>query len=342
MSERTAIVTGANGQDGALLCALLLSKGYKVTGTVRRSSSFGIMDRLMRTGATQHDNFIMEFGDVTDAGFVFKLVSGKPDEVYNLAGQSDVAYSFENPSSTIQINTLGTLNFLEAIRVQSPKTRFYQASTSEMFGNSPPPQSEDTLMAPESPYAVSKLASYQLANQYRRAYGLFAVNGILFNHESQFRGKEFVTTKISLHAALAGLGGGARLMLGNLDAVRDWGHAADYVNGMWLMLQTAKPKDYVLATGKGTTVRQFVEMAYSVVGITLHWQTPTKAINTKTNKVLVTTRDEFKRPLEVHSLIGDPRRAEAELGWKRQFSLEDIVVEMVEHYVRQFGSSRAS
>jgi len=300
-----SLITGITGQDGAYLAELLLNKGYEVHGLVRRSSSFN-------TGRIDHirKDLELHYGDMTDAsGLLHVMEKTKPDEIYNLAAQSHVAVSFEVPEYTANADAIGTVRLLEAMRTLKSPAKFYQASTSEMFGNSPPPQSETTPFQPRSPYGVAKLYSYWVVRNYREAYGIHASNGILFNHESPIRGENFVTRKICRAAARR-----EPVRLGNLSAVRDWGHAKDYVEGMWLMTQQPGPDDYVLATGVGHTVIELADAAYACVGLA-----PMVEIDT-----------EYIRPLEVDALIGDASKAKEILGWSPKISFEELVSEMVE------------
>jgi GDPmannose 4,6-dehydratase len=310
---KVSLITGATGQDGYYLADYLSGLGYQVHGTVRPST------------AERTPNFAPHECDVTDAGCVARLIDRiQPDEVYHLAAQSHVGKSFDNPALTFSVNAMGTLNVLEAIR--GTKTRFYQASTSELFGSEPPPQSEATRFHPRSPYGVSKLAAYWLAVNYREAYGLHASNGILFNHESPRRGADFVTRKITKAVAA-----GRRLKLGNLDARRDWGHARDYVRGMHLIVQ-GEPGDYVLATGKTHTVRQFCEAAFRCMGTRVVWHgfgVDERGIDPDSGEVLVEVDPAFFRPAEVAALCGDATKANS-IGWFPEISFDDLVSEMVE------------
>jgi GDPmannose 4,6-dehydratase len=339
MSGKVALITGATGQDGAYLTELLLSKGYQVHGVKRRSSSFntGRIDHLYTDPHETDAGLRMHFGDMTDATNLIRLVQEvQPDEIYNLAAQSHVQVSFETPEYTANADALGTLRLLEAIRILglTSSVRFYQASTSEMFGNTPQvPQSETTPFAPRSPYGVAKLYAYWITVNYRQAYGIHASNGILFNHESPIRGETFVTRKITRAVAAIETGRQKKLHIGNLDAIRDWGHARDYVEGMWMLMQLPNAGDYVLATGEGHTVREFVERAFAVVGRPIAWRgrgVEEVGINEKNGEVLVEIDPRYFRPTEVDILIGDPTKARRELGWKHRITFDQLVEEMVQ------------
>ena len=308
-----ALITGISGQDGSFLAELLLSKGYEVHGIKRRSSSFN-------TGRIDHlfDRLHLHYGDLTDATSLIRILSEvQPDEVYNLGAQSHVAVSFEMPEYTAEVNALGTLRVLEAIRFLKLDCRFYQASTSEIFGDSAPPQNEATPFRPRSPYAIAKLHAHWTTVNYREAYGLFACCGILFNHESPVRGETFVTRKIVRGLTRIKQGRDQYLYLGNLDARRDWGHAKDYVRAQWLMLQHAEPRDYVIASGEQHSVRDFVEVAGRLIGFDNVWR-------------YVKTDPKYYRPVEVDSLCGDASRAMEELNWKPTVGFEELVQEMVD------------
>lgn len=335
---KTALITGATGQDGAYLSELLLEKGYVVHGVKRRSSSFntGRVEHLYQDPHESHPRFILHYGDMTDSTNLIRIVQQtQPDEIYNLAAQSHVQVSFETPEYTANADAIGTLRLLEAIRLLglTEKTRFYQASTSELYGKVQEiPQSETTPFYPRSPYAAAKLYGYWIVVNYREAYGMHASNGILFNHESPLRGETFVTRKITRAVSAIHHGKQDRLYLGNLDAKRDWGHAREYVRGMWLMLQQDQPDDYVLATGETHTVRSFVEKAFAAVDVTLDWQgegVEEKGIDTKTGKVLVAIDPRYFRPTEVELLIGNPAKAKAKLGWSHETGLDALVAEMM-------------
>jgi GDPmannose 4,6-dehydratase len=339
MSERVALITGVTGQDGAYLAELLLAKGYRVHGIRRRSSSFNTarVEHIYQDLHEQGLRFQMHYGDMTDATNLIRIVQEtKPDEIYNLAAQSHVKVSFETPEYTANADALGTLRLLEAIRILGidEKVRFYQASTSELYGASPQaPQNEQTPFYPRSPYAAAKLYAYWITVNYREAYGLHASNGILFNHEGPTRGETFVTRKISRAVAAIETGQQDKLYLGNLDAIRDWGHARDYVEGMWLMLQQPKPDDYVLATGDAHTVREFVEKAFDHVGKRIEWGgkgVDEKGVEAGTGRVLVEVDPRYFRPTEVERLIGDSSKARAKLGWKHKVGFEELVREMVD------------
>jgi len=333
MSSKKAIITGITGQDGAYLAQLLLEKGYEVHGAYRRTSSvnFWRMDEL---GVTRHPNLHLVEYDLTDLGTTMAMVQKiQPDEIYNLAAQSFVGVSFEQPSTTAQITGVGALNLLEAIRLLNPKIRFYQASTSEMFGKvQAVPQKEDTPFYPRSPYGVAKLYAHWITVNYRESYNIFGSSGILFNHESPLRGREFVTRKITDSVAKIKLGQLDVLELGNLDAKRDWGFAKEYVEGMWRMLQADEPDTFVLATNRTETVRDFVTMAFKGAGIDVEFRGSDineTAVDTATGKTLVRINEKFHRPAEVDLLIGDPAKAERILGWKPQTTLEALCQMMV-------------
>jgi GDPmannose 4,6-dehydratase len=336
--SKVALITGVTGQDGAYLSELLLAKGYVVHGVKRRSSSFntGRIDHLYKDPHEGHTNFFLHHGDLTDATNLIRLVQEtRPDEIYNLAAQSHVAVSFETPEYTANADGLGTLRLLEAIRILKleAKTRFYQASTSELYGLvQEVPQSETTPFYPRSPYAAAKLYAYWITVNYREAYGIHATNGILFNHESPLRGETFVTRKITRAVAAIECGTQAKLYLGNLDAKRDWGHARDYVEGMWRIVQHETPEDWVLATGTTTAVRTFVELAFAEIGRTIVWEglgVDEVGRCGRTGDVLVAIDPRYFRPTEVDLLLGDPSKAKAKLGWEHQSTMEDLVREMV-------------
>ncbi|MBL8643644.1 MAG: GDP-mannose 4,6-dehydratase [Rhodospirillaceae bacterium] len=338
MADKVALITGVTGQDGAYLAELLLNKGYIVHGVKRRSSSFntGRIDHLYRDVHETGVRLFLHYGDMTDATNLIRLVQEvQPDEIYNLAAQSHVQVSFETPEYTANSDALGTLRVLEAMRILGlkDKTRFYQASTSELYGKAQEvPQSETTPFYPRSPYAAAKLYAYWITVNYREAYGYHASNGILFNHESPLRGETFVTRKITRAVASIEKGLQDKVYLGNLDAKRDWGHARDFVEGMWMILQQPKPDDYVLATGQTQTVREFVELAFKEVGRTIEWKgkgVEEKGIDKKTGKVLVEIDARYFRPTEVDLLLGNPAKAKKVLGWTHKTSLKDMVKEMV-------------
>jgi GDPmannose 4,6-dehydratase len=338
MSNKTALITGVTGQDGAYLSELLLSKGYTVHGIKRRSSSFntGRIEHLYQDPHEANQRFVLHYGDMTDATNLIRIVQEtQPDEIYNLAAQSHVQVSFETAEYTANADGIGALRLLEAIRLLglTKKTRFYQASTSELYGKVQEiPQSETTPFYPRSPYAAAKLYAYWITVNYREAYGVHASNGILFNHESPIRGETFVTRKITRAVAAIHHGKQDRLYLGNLDARRDWGHAREFVEGMWLMLQQDEPGDYVLATGECHTVRAFVDAAFAEVGTKIEWSgegVDEKGVCAKTGKVLVEVDPRYFRPTEVELLIGDPTKAKRQLGWSAKVHFADLVAEMV-------------
>jgi GDPmannose 4,6-dehydratase len=337
-SGRVALIAGATGQDGAYLAEFLLSKGYVVHGVKRRSSSFNTerIDHLIHDPHEEGVSFHLHYGDVTDATNIIRIVQEtQPDEIYNLAAQSHVQVSFETPEYTANADALGTLRLLEAIRILGleRKTRFYQASTSELFGKVQEiPQRETTPFYPRSPYAAAKLYAHWITVNYREAYGFHASNGILFNHESPIRGETFVTRKITRAVASIECGLQQKLFLGNLDATRDWGHARDFIEGMWLMLQQDAPDDYVLATGESHSVREFVEKAFAHVGRPLIWRgsgVEEKGIDQSTGTVLVEVDPRYFRPTEVDSLLGDASKARAKLGWRHKTSFDALVRDMV-------------
>lgn len=338
MGRKTALITGITGQDGAYLARLLLDKGYTVHGIKRRSSSFNTarIDDIYQDPHDPDPRLTLHYGDLTDATNLIRIVQEtQPDEIYNLAAQSHVQVSFETPEYTANSDALGTLRLLEAIRILGleRKTRFYQASTSELYGLvQEVPQRETTPFYPRSPYAAAKLYAYWITVNYREAYGIHASNGILFNHESPLRGETFVTRKITRAAAAIACGQQDVLHLGNLDARRDWGHAREYVEGMWLMLQQNEPDDYVLATGETYSVRQFVEWAFADVGIDLDWQgsgVNERGLCRKTGAVRVAIDPRYFRPTEVDLLIGDPAKAREKLGWHHATDVRELAREMV-------------
>lgn len=336
---KKAIVTGITGQDGAYLAELLLGKGYEVYGTYRRTSSVNFW-RIQELGIDQHPDLHLVEYDLTDLGASIRLLkSSGATEVYNLAAQSFVGVSFEQPITTLEITGAGPVNLLEAIRIVNPEIRFYQASTSEMFGKvQAVPQVESTPFYPRSPYGIAKLYAHWMTINYRESYGIFGASGILFNHESPLRGREFVTRKITDGMAKIKLGKLDVLELGNLDAKRDWGYAKEYVEGMWRMLQADKPDTYVLATNRTETVRDFVTMAAKAAGVELAWQGKAEhevGIDTRTNKTLVRVNPKFYRPAEVELLIGNPEKAKLELGWQPETTLEQLCQMMVEADIRR-------
>ena len=330
---KTAIITGITGQDGAYLAEYLLQKGYKVYGTYRRTASTNFW-RIEELGVEKHPNLHLIEYDLTDLGSSIRLLEkAKADEVYNLAAQSFVGVSFDQPHTTTQITGVGALNLLEAIRIVNPEIRFYQASTSEMFGEVQEiPQKETTPFYPRSPYGVAKLYAHWMTINYRESYGIFGCSGILFNHESPLRGREFVTRKITDSIAKIKLGKQDVLELGNMDAKRDWGFAKDYIEGMYLMLQADKADTYVLATHRTETVRDFVSMSCKAAEIEIEWRGSAEnevAINAATGKEIVRVNPEFYRPAEVELLIGNPEKAKRELGWEAKTSLEELCAMMV-------------
>jgi GDPmannose 4,6-dehydratase len=348
MSDKVALITGATGQDGAYLAELLLAKGYAVHGVKRRSSSFntGRVDHLYADPHQKGVKFFLHFGDLTDATNLIRLIQEiQPTEIYNLAAQSHVQVSFETAEYTANADALGTLRLLEAIRILKleKSVRFYQASTSELYGNAKEvPQKETTPFAPRSPYGVAKLYAYWITVNYREAYGMHASNGILFNHESPIRGETFVTRKVTRAVAAIERGLQKKLYVGNMDAVRDWGHARDYVEGMWLMLQQPKPDDYVLATGEAHSVRELVERAFSVVGRKIAWRGNGKdeiGIDEKTGETLIEVDPNYFRPTEVDLLLGDPSKAHRELGWKHKVSFDELISEMVKSDLAQIATN---
>jgi GDPmannose 4,6-dehydratase len=319
MKTQVALITGVTGQDGSYLAEFLLGKGYEVHGVIRRSSSFntGRIDHIYQGPHDKNPKLILHYGDMSDGVGLTNLVREiKPDEVYNLAAQSHVQVSFTMPQYTGQIDGVGPVVLLEAIRAAGNETRFYQASTSELYGSTPPPQNEESMFRPRSPYAAAKLMAYWTTVNYREAYGIHATNGILFNHESPRRGETFVTRKITRAVADIAHGKSKKLYLGNVDSVRDWGYAKEFVESMWMMLQQDKPSDYVVATGVGATVQQFVEVAFSHAG--LNWQDHLE-IDKK-----------YIRPTEVDGLIGDPSKAQRELGWSAKTHWQDLAKLMVD------------
>ncbi|MDQ5902710.1 MAG: GDPmannose 4,6-dehydratase [Pseudomonadota bacterium] len=347
MTQKTALITGITGQDGAYLAEFLLKKGYIVHGIKRRASLFNTdrIDHLYQDPHVSNRNLILHYGDLTDSTNLIRIIQQvQPDEIYNLAAMSHVAVSFETPEYTANADGIGTLRILEAIRILGleKKTRFYQASTSELYGLvQETPQKETTPFYPRSPYAVAKIYGYWITVNYREAYGLYACNGILFNHESPIRGETFVTRKITRAVARMALGLQDCLYLGNLSSLRDWGHARDYVEMQWLMLQQEKPEDFVIATGVQYSVRQFVEFAANELGITLRWEGEGEkecgivtAVSNKETKVkvgdtIVKVDPRYFRPTEVETLLGDPSKAKEKLGWTPKTSLQELVKEMV-------------
>ena len=352
--NKVALITGITGQDGSFLAEFLLEKGYEVHGIIRRSSSFNTgriehlyFDEWVRD-MKQQRSINLHYGDMTDSSSLIRIIqTTQPDEIYNLAAQSHVKVSFDVPEYTAEADATGTLRLLEAVRILGleRKTRIYQASTSELFGLvQETPQRETTPFYPRSPYGVAKLYGYWITKNYRESYGMFAVNGILFNHESERRGETFVTRKITLAAARIAAGQQDKLYLGNLDALRDWGYARDYVECMWLMLQHDQPEDFVIATGEQHSVREFTERAFAHVGIELRWQgegVQEQGIDQATGRVLVEVDPKYFRPAEVETLLGDPTKAKTLLGWNPQkTSFEELVRLMVEHDVQYVATHR--
>jgi GDPmannose 4,6-dehydratase len=341
---KKALITGITGQDGSYLAELLLEKGYRVYGLVRRSSTSNLhrIQHLLNS----NQNISLHEGDLSDSPSLERLVDSiQPDEIYNLAAMSHVRISFDVPEYTADIDGIGVLRLLEAMRKNCPQARFYQASTSELYGKAQQiPQSETTPFYPRSPYGVAKLYAYWAVINYREAYQLFACNGILFNHESPRRGETFVSKKITLAVAKIAAGLQDKLVLGNLDAKRDWGYAKDFVEGMWLMLQQEKAEDFVLATGKTTTVREFVELAFEGIGMEIEWSgygIDEKGYEKSSRRLIVEISPEFFRPSEVDLLVGDFSKAQKKLGWVSKTSLQELVEVMMKHDIEQIkGSTR--
>jgi GDPmannose 4,6-dehydratase len=352
MADRIALITGATGQDGAYLAELLLSKGYLVHGIKRRASSFNTarVDHLYQDPHDPNVRFVLHYGDMTDSTNLIRIIQEvRPTEIYNLAAQSHVQVSFETPEYSANADALGTLRLLEAIRILRLENdvRFYQASTSELYGSAQEvPQCETTPFYPRSPYAVAKLFAYWITVNYREAYRMHASNGILFNHEGPTRGETFVTRKITRAVAAIELGLQSKLFLGNLDAKRDWGHARDHVEGMWLILQQPEPDDYVLATGEDHSVREFVEKAFACVGRRIEWRgsgRTEQGVDVREDRVLIEIDGRYFRPTDVDTLIGDPRKAQKKLGWHHKVSFDDLVREMVDadlNAMRRYGAPR--
>jgi len=342
LKKKIALITGVTGQDGAYLSRFLLKKNYYVHGIKRRASSFntGRLENIYVDPHEKNPNFVLHYGDLTDSSNLIRIIQKtQPDEIYNLGAQSHVQVSFETPEYTANSDALGTIRILEAIRILnlSKKVKFYQASTSEMFGKSPAPQNEKTVFQPRSPYAVAKLYSYWVTVNYREAYGLFASNGILFNHESPMRGETFVTRKITRAVASILSGKQEKLWLGNLEARRDWGHAEDYVEGMWKMLQHNQPEDFVLATGNSYTVRQFCEIAFKEIGIKIIWSgkgVKELGRDNKNGRILVQIDKRYFRPTEVDYLEGDASKAKEKLNWTPKISFEKMISEMVQSDIK--------
>ena len=336
--KKIALITGVTGQDGAYLAELLLNKNYEVHGIKRRASSFNTsrIDHLYKDKHKEDVNFFLHYGDLTDSTNLIRIIQEvQPHEIYNLGAQSHVKVSFEVPEYTANSDAIGTLRILEAIRIlkMENKVKFYQASTSELYGKAQEvPQTETTPFYPRSTYGVAKLYAYWIVKNYREAYGMFACNGILFNHESPLRGETFVTRKITRAASKIKLGLQEKLYLGNLNAQRDWGHAKDYVEGMWRMLQYEKPEDFVLATGKTTTIREFCDLSFKELGIEIKWEGEGEnevGIDQSSNKVIISIDNNYYRPTEVDLLIGDSSKAKKLLSWTPKYDLESLVKEMV-------------
>ncbi len=343
-NKKIALITGITGQDGSYLTEFLLNKGYEVHGIKRRSSSFNTsrIDHLYKGKHSKNNNLFLHYGDLTDSLNIVRLIKDiNPDEIYNLGAMSHVKVSFESPEYTANVDALGTLRILEAIRLlgKEKQIKFYQASTSELFGLvRETPQKETTPFYPRSPYGVAKLYGYWITINYRESYDMFACNGILFNHESPRRGETFITRKITRAVCRIKLGTQEKLYVGNIDAKRDWGHAKDYVEGMWLILQQDKPDDYVLATGITTSVRDFINMAFKNVDIEIVWEgkgIDEKGIDKKTGKILVEIDPQYFRPAEVDLLLGDPAKANKILNWKPKYNLEQLCKEMIEEDMKE-------
>ena len=347
--NKIALITGVTGQDGAYLAEFLLGKGYIVHGLVRRASlnNTGRIDHLYQGPLANKDNFVLHYGDMTDSSSLSRIIQQvQPDEIYNLAAQSHVAVSFEEPEYTANSDALGALRVLEAIRIGGlqQKTRFYQASTSELYGLvQETPQKETTPFYPRSPYAVAKLYAYWITVNYREAYGIYACNGILFNHESPMRGETFVTRKITMALARIKLGVQSCLYLGNMDSLRDWGHAKDYVEMQWLMLQQEKPEDFVIATGVQYSVRDFVNAAAEELGIKIRWEgtgVDEKGFD-ETSKCIVAVDPQYFRPTEVEALLGDATKAREKLGWTPKITFKELVAEMVREDLKSAKRERS-
>ena len=351
---KTALITGVSGQDGSFLSEYLLSKRYKVYGLIRRSTSLEYNKRIKELSNNKHfsSNFKLVIGDLTDASSIFSIISKiKPNEIYNLAAQSDVGISFNNPVYTSDVNSLGTLRILEAIKNLnlSKKTKFYQASSSELYGNTSQKKlNEKSFFDPRSPYAVSKLFSFWITNNYREAYNIYACNGILFNHESHRRGENFVTKKITKGIANICNGKQKSLYLGNINAKRDWGHTKDYVVAQWLILQQKKPKDYVISSGKSYTVKDFINKTFQYLNIKVKWigkgldekcialDIPRRfSDNIKKNQIIIKIDKKLFRPLDVHNLLGDNSKALKEIGWKPKYDIDNLISEMIDYDLNQ-------
>jgi GDPmannose 4,6-dehydratase len=343
--KKKALITGITGQDGALLAKFLLEKGYIVHGIKRRSSSFNTqrIDDVYRDFHEKNVKLFLHYGDLTDSSNIISLVNNiKPDEIYNLGAQSHVKVSFETPEYTANSDAIGTLRILESIRILNlkKKVKFYQASTSEMYGNAKGPQNENTPFDPVSPYGTAKLYAYFITKNYRDAYGIFASNGILFNHESSFRGETFVTRKIIIAAVKIYMKKQKKLFLGNLDAKRDWGHAEDFVKGMWRILQHNKPDDFVLATGRSYSIRKFVEIVFNKLGIKIIWSGKglnERGINKKTKEEIVLIDKNYFRPNEVYNLTGDFSKAKKILNWKPKISFNQLIDGMIKDEMKRFS-----
>ncbi|MDR8393387.1 GDP-mannose 4,6-dehydratase [Aliifodinibius sp. S!AR15-10] len=347
--NKVALITGITGQDGSYLAELLLDKGYEVHGIKRRASQFNTdrVDHLYHDPHFKGLPFYLHYGDLTDSTNLIRIIQEtQPDEIYNLAAQSHVQVSFEAPEYTADVDALGVLRILEAIRILGleKKTKFYQASTSELYGKVvETPQNEDTPFYPRSPYAAAKLYAYWITKNYREAYDMYAVNGILFNHESPRRGETFVTRKITRAAVRIAEGQQEKLFLGNLNAKRDWGHAKDYVRGMWLMMQQEEPEDFVLATGETTTVREFCTSALKCLDIEIEWQgegVNEVGINKNNGKQIVEVDPQYFRPTEVDILLGDPSKAKEKMGWTFDYSIDDLVKDMVEKDLKKIKGEK--
>lgn len=339
---KTAFITGITGQDGSYLTEFLIKKGYEVHGVIRRASVFNTsrIDHIIN-----HPQLKLYHGDITDSANINKLISDiKPDEIYNLAAQSHVKVSFDVPEYTAQVDAIGTLRILDAMKTHCPNSKFYQASTSELFGKVQEiPQSETTPFYPRSPYAVAKIYGFWIVKNYREAYGIHASNGILFNHESERRGKTFVTRKITVALAEISAGTREKLTIGNLDAKRDWGYAKEYVEAMWVMLQQEKPDDYVIATGKTYSVRYFIEEAAKHVGFDIEWQgkgLDEIGVDKKTGKTIVSINPKYFRPTEVELLVGNPEKAKTKLGWETKVDLKELISIMMAHDIKMVSSKK--
>ncbi len=343
-NKKIALITGITGQDGSYLAEFLLEKGYEVHGIKRRSSSFNSsrIDHIYRGKHSKNSNFFLHYGDLTDSLNIVRIIKEiKPDEIYNLGAMSHVKVSFDSPEYTANVDGIGTLRILEAIRLlnMEKKVKFYQASTSELFGLvQETPQSETTPFYPRSPYGCAKLYGYWITINYRESYNMFACNGILFNHESPRRGETFITRKITRAACRIKIGTQEKLYVGNIDAKRDWGHAKDYIEGMWLILQQEKPDDYVLATGITTSVRKFIEMSFKQLDIEIEWKgngINEKGFDKNTGKIIVEIDPQYFRPAEVDLLLGNPTKAHKKLNWKPKYTLQEICKEMIDEDMKE-------